>query len=83
MISASTRAALEFDFGFETFGEKKLCEMLSAAKDYVREMGLGATPRWLSFWDGAARERLPGPWNFAFLQGHGFGLNWIRKQEAL
>ena len=35
VIPASTRAAIEFDFGFETFGEKKLCEMLAAAKDFV------------------------------------------------
>src|SRR5271165_5706890 len=60
VIPASTRAAIEFDFGFETFGEKKLCEMLSAAKDYVREMGIGATPRWLSFlgWSGTGKTHL-------------------------
>jgi len=60
VISASTRAAIEFDFGFETLGEKKLCEMLSAAKDYIREMGIGATPRWLSFlgWSGTGKTHL-------------------------
>jgi DNA replication protein DnaC len=60
VISASTRAATEFDFGFETFGEKKLCEMLGAAKDYVREIGIGAPPRWLSFlgWSGTGKTHL-------------------------
>ena len=60
VISASTRAAIEFDFGFETLGEKKLCEMLSAAKDYIREMGIGATPRWLSLlgWSGTGKTHL-------------------------
>ena len=60
VIPASTRAAIEFDFGFETFGEKKLCEMLSAAKDYVREMGIGAAPRWLSLlgWSGTGKTHL-------------------------
>lgn len=48
VISASTRAATEFDFRFETFGEKKLCEMLAAAQDFVRDMATGAAPRWLS-----------------------------------
>jgi DNA replication protein DnaC len=48
VIPASTRAAIEFDFQFETFGEKKLCEMLTAAKDFVRDMATGAAPRWLS-----------------------------------
>ena len=48
MISASTRAAIEFDFGFETFGEMKLCEMLNAAKDFIRDMAIGAAPRWVS-----------------------------------
>jgi DNA replication protein DnaC len=48
VISASTRAATEFDFRFETFGEKKLREMLAAAQDFVRDMATGAPPRWLS-----------------------------------
>ena len=48
VISASPRAATEFDFRFETFGEKKLCEMLAAAQDFVRDMATGADPRWLS-----------------------------------
>jgi DNA replication protein DnaC len=48
VISASTKAATEFDFKFETFGEKKLCEMLNAAKDFVRDMAIGADPRFLS-----------------------------------
>ena len=26
VIPANTRAAIEFDFGFDTFGENKLCE---------------------------------------------------------
>jgi hypothetical protein len=47
VIPASTRAAIEFDFQFETFGEKKLCGMLTAAKDFVRDMATGAAPRWL------------------------------------
>ena len=34
VIPASTRAAIEFDFGFETFGEKKLCEMLSCRQGF-------------------------------------------------
>ena len=60
VIPASTRAAIEFDFGFETFGEKKLYEMLAAAKDFGREMGIGATPRWLSFlgWSGTGKTHL-------------------------
>jgi len=60
VIPGSTRAAIEFDFGFETFGEKKLCEMLGASKDYVREMGIGAAPRWLSFlgWSGTGKTHL-------------------------
>jgi len=57
VISASTRAAIEFDFGFETLGEKKLCEMLSAAKDYIREMGSARLRDGFPSWDGAARER--------------------------
>jgi DNA replication protein DnaC len=48
VISASTRAAIEFDFGFETFGEKKLCEMLAASQEFIREMATGGGPRWLS-----------------------------------
>src|SRR5258708_12882523 len=48
VITASTRAATEFDFRFETFGEKKLCEMLAAAQDFVRDMATGAAPRWVS-----------------------------------
>jgi hypothetical protein len=36
VISANTRAGIEFDLGFETFGEKKLCEMLAASQDSVR-----------------------------------------------
>ena len=60
VISASTRAAIEFDFRFETFGDEKLCEMLKAAKEYVREMGMGASPRWLSFlgWSGTGKTHL-------------------------
>jgi DNA replication protein DnaC len=60
VIPASTRAAIEFDFCFETFGEKKLCEMLGASKDYVREMGINAAPRWLSFlgWSGTGKTHL-------------------------
>jgi hypothetical protein len=48
VISASTGAATDFDFRFQTFGEKKLCEMLAAAQDLVRDMATGAAPRWLS-----------------------------------
>src|SRR5260370_38766148 len=44
VISASTRAVIEFDFGFETFGEKKLCEMLAASQDFIREMATGKVP---------------------------------------
>ena len=48
VISASTAAASKWDFGFQTFGEAKLCEMLDAAKDFIRDMAIGTTPRWLS-----------------------------------
>ena len=60
VIPASTRAAIEFDFEFETFGEKKLCEMLTAAKDFVRDMAIGAAPRWLSLlgWSGTGKTHL-------------------------
>jgi hypothetical protein len=36
VISANTRAAIEFDLGLETFGEKKVYEMLAASQDFVR-----------------------------------------------
>src|SRR5260370_7604383 len=60
VISASTRAAIEFDFGFETFGEKKLCEMLAASQDFIREMATGGGPRWLSLlgWTGTGNTHL-------------------------
>src|SRR5580692_9227214 len=60
VIPASTRAAIEFDFEFETFGEKKLCEMITAAKDFVRDMAIGAAPRWLSLlgWSGTGKTHL-------------------------
>src|SRR5260370_21105980 len=60
VIPASTRAAIEFNFGFGTFGENKLCEMLTAAKDFVRDMAIGATPRWLSLlgWSGTGKTHL-------------------------
>jgi DNA replication protein DnaC len=49
VISANTAAASEWDFGFQTFGEAKLSEMLGAAKDFIRDMTIGTAPRWLSF----------------------------------
>jgi DNA replication protein DnaC len=49
VISANTAAASEWDFGLHTFGEAKLCEMLGAAKDFIRDMAIGTAPRWLSF----------------------------------
>ena len=49
VISANTAAASNWDFGFQTFDEAKLSEMLDAAKDFIRDMGLGTSPRWLSF----------------------------------
>jgi DNA replication protein DnaC len=49
VISANTAAASEWDFGFQTFGEAKLSEMLGAAKDFIRDMAIGKPPRWLSF----------------------------------
>ena len=49
MISASTAAASNWDFEFETFGEAKLSEMLGAAKDFIRDMAIATAPRWLSF----------------------------------
>ena len=60
VISASTRAVIEFDFGFETFGEKKLCEMLAASQDFIREMATGGGPRWLSLlgWSGTGKTHL-------------------------
>lgn len=60
MISASTKAAIEFDFGFQTFGEKKLCEMLAASQDFIREMATGGAPRWLSLlgWSGTGKTHL-------------------------
>ena len=48
VISANTAAASNWDFGFQTFGEAKLCEMLDAAKDFIRDMAIGTAPRWLS-----------------------------------
>jgi DNA replication protein DnaC len=48
VISANTAAASNWDFGFHTFGEAKLSEMLDAAKDFIRDMAIGTTPRWLS-----------------------------------
>src|SRR5260370_41661822 len=53
LIPASTRAAIEFDFGFDTFGENKLCEMLTAAKGFVRDMAIGEAPRWVSLRGGS------------------------------
>ena len=49
MISANTAAANKWDFGFQIFGEAKLSEMLDAAKEFIRDMAIGTTPRWLSF----------------------------------
>jgi hypothetical protein len=49
VISANTAAASKWDFGFQTFGEAKLCEMLGAAKDFIRDVAIGTAPRWLSF----------------------------------
>jgi DNA replication protein DnaC len=49
VISANTAAAREWDFGFHTFGEARLSEMLGAAKDFICDMALGTAPRWLSF----------------------------------
>ena len=48
-ISANTAVASKWDFGFQTFGEGKLSEMLDAAKDFIRDMAIEAPPRWLSF----------------------------------
>ena len=48
VISANTAAASNWDFRFQTFGEEKLSEMLDAAKDFIRDMAIGATPRWFS-----------------------------------
>ena len=48
VISANTAVASKWDFGFQTFGEAKLSEMLDAAKDFIRDMAIGTAPRWLS-----------------------------------
>src|ERR1700757_1856038 len=48
VISTNTKAAIEFNLKFETFGEKKLCEMLTAAENFLRDMAKGEHPRWLS-----------------------------------
>ena len=48
VISANTAAASKWDFGFQTFGEAKLCEMLGAAEDFIRDMAIATAPRWLS-----------------------------------
>jgi hypothetical protein len=48
VISANTAAASEWDFRFQTFDEAKLSDMLVAAKDIIRDMAIGTTPRWLS-----------------------------------
>jgi DNA replication protein DnaC len=48
VISANTAAASKWDFGFQTFDEAKLSEMLEAATDFIRDMAIGTTPRWLS-----------------------------------
>jgi DNA replication protein DnaC len=48
VISANTAAASNWDFGFQTFDEAKLSEMLDGAKDFIRDMAIGTAPRWLS-----------------------------------
>jgi chromosomal replication initiation ATPase DnaA len=48
VISANTVVASKWDFGFQTFDEAKLSEMLDAAKDFIRDMAIGTAPRWLS-----------------------------------
>src|SRR6516164_4756416 len=48
VISANTAVASKWDFGFQTFGEAKLSQMLDAAKDFIRDMAIGTAPRWLS-----------------------------------
>jgi hypothetical protein len=48
VISANTAVASKWDFGFQTFDEAKLSEMLDAAKDFIRDMAIGTAPRWLS-----------------------------------
>jgi DNA replication protein DnaC len=48
VISANTAAASNWDFGFQTFDEAKLSEMLDGAKNFIRDMTIGTTPRWLS-----------------------------------
>ena len=48
VISANIAAADKWDFGFQTFGEAKLSEMLDGAKGFIRDMAIGTTPRWLS-----------------------------------
>src|SRR4029077_18770277 len=60
VIPANTRAAVEFDFGFETFGENKLCEMLTPAKEFARDMAIGAARRRLSLlgWSGTGKTHL-------------------------
>ena len=48
MISANTAVASSWDFGFQTFDEAKLSEMLDAAQDFIRDMAMETAPRWLS-----------------------------------
>jgi chromosomal replication initiation ATPase DnaA len=48
VISANTAVASKWDFGFQTFDEAKLSEMLDAAKDFIRDMATGTAPRWFS-----------------------------------
>ena len=48
VISANTAVASSWDFGFQTFDEAKLSEMLDAAQDFIRDMAMETAPRWLS-----------------------------------
>jgi hypothetical protein len=61
VISANTAAASKWDFGFQTFGEAKLCEMLGAAKDFIRDMAIGTAHVGFRSWGAAAPAKLTWP----------------------
>ena len=60
VTSANTAVVSKWDFGFQTFGEAKLSEMLEAAKDFIRDMAIGTAPRWLSLLGRSGTGTMPG-----------------------
>jgi hypothetical protein len=60
VISANTAVASSWDFGFQTFDEAKLSEMLDAAQDFIRDMAMETAPRWLSLLGRSGTGTMPG-----------------------